>query len=383
MVSSIKYSAGIDVSKADFHVALLLQNSDLSTVVKGARKFAGTPAGFEQFVVWVKRHKKEEIPLHITMEATGVYHERLALYLHGHGFTVNVVLPNKAKKYLQSLGHKSKTDKIDARGLAQMGAEQRLRSWQPYSETIYQLRTMTRYCEQLSAYRTMCSNQLEALSYGMYRVENVKSGLMDVLESVEKQIKDVKHQIESTVKADKKIWERMEKILPLKGVGIYTLATVIAETNGFEGFENERQLCSYAGYDVIENQSGKHRGKTKISKKGNSHIRRILHMPSLSVIRYGNKKFIQVYERIMSRNTKKKVAYVAIQRKLLTLIYALWKKNEMYDPDYGITSGNDETKSLFPVGFEKDAQKSSPINIGATQDELPYNESTEVLFPVA
>ena len=64
----------------------------------------------------------------------GVYHEQLAWFLVGKDQAVSVVLPNKAKHYLKSLGHKSKNDKIDghrppAQGLAQMGLEQHLPLW--------------------------------------------------------------------------------------------------------------------------------------------------------------------------------------------------------------------------------------------------------------
>ena len=382
MVSFIKYSVGIDMSKSDFQVVMLLQNSDLSTVVKGSRKFSNTDSGFNQFEVWISRHKKFDIPVHLTVEATGNYHENFAFFFDSHQFIVNVVLPNKAKKYLQSLGYKSKNDKIDARGLAQMGAEQPLRRWKPFSENIYGLRALTRYCEQLSGHRTMYLNQLSALEQGMYQIESVKSSLRELIKLTEQQLSETKQKIEDLVRADKKIWERMEKILLIKGIGIYSLATIVAETNGFELFNNERQLASYAGYDVIENQSGKKTGKTRISKKGNSHIRRILHLPSLNVVKFGEKKFVDIYNRIMSRNTKKKIAYVAIQRKLLALIYTLWKKNQTYIPDYKAISGNDESKVLFPVGFEKATKKSNLLKIEVAQDELPYNESSEVLFPV-
>ena len=381
MVSHIKYSVGADVSKTDIYVSLLLQSNDLRTVVKGSRKFANTSEGFQQFESWLHSHKQFDIPVHITMEATGNYHENLAFYFDNQGFTVNVVLPNKAKKYLQSLGNKSKNDKIDARGLAQMGAEQQLMHWKPFSESIYALRSLTRYCEQLSEHRTMYKNQYQALSYGMYQMEDIKKQLFELIKTVEKQISDTKKKIEITVKNDKKIWGKMEKIFPIKGLGIYSLATIISETNGFEMFNNERQLCSYAGYDIVENQSGKRNGKTRISKKGNSHIRRILHLPALNVVKYGEKKFVQIYERIMSRHTKKMVAYVAIQRKLLALIYALWKKNEAYNAEYQCIFGNVESKVLFQDGSER-VVKNSPINIGATQDELSYNVSSKVLFQV-
>ena len=126
----------------------------------------------------------------------------------------------------------------------------------------------------------------------------------------------------------------MEPIIEIKGVGIITVATVLAETNCFEMFTNLPQIVSYAGYDVIENQSGKHVGKTKISKKGNSHIRRILHMPAFSVVSNGEPVFKNLYERVFDRTKIKMKGYVAVQRELLCLIYTLWKKNKKYERDY-------------------------------------------------
>src|SRR5690606_31487449 len=89
-----------------------------------------------------------------------------------------------------------------------------------------------------------------------------------------------------------------------------------------------------AGYDEIENQSGKHVGKTKISKKGNSRIRRILYMPAFIAVQYEQKPFSDLYERVFERSKIPMKAYVAVQKKLLIMIYYLWKKNEKYDPNF-------------------------------------------------
>jgi transposase len=78
------------------------------------------------------------------MEATGVYYESLAYFLRDEKKTVHVVLPNYAKKYGQSLGVESKTDKIDARTLAQMGLERKLKEWQPFSSNFLTLKQLTR-----------------------------------------------------------------------------------------------------------------------------------------------------------------------------------------------------------------------------------------------
>ena len=108
----------------------------------------------------------------------------------------------------------------------------------------------------------------------------------------------------------------------------------MAETNGFTGFDNQGQLVSYAGYDVVENQSGKHLGKTRIAKKGNSRIRRILHMPALNAVRYKEATCQALYQRVMEPSGIKMKAYVAVQKKRLILAFALWNSDTEYDPNY-------------------------------------------------
>lgn len=383
MATALKYSIGFDCSKDEISACMTLIDTNQKVVVKSTRKCKNSHNGFKDAEYWINQHSKEKIPIVIIMEATGNYYENLAFYFTQKGYYVSVVLPNKAKKYMESRGIKTKNDPVDAKGLSQMGAEQCLKKWEPFSEQIYQLRLLTRHCEQLTTQRTQLMNQLKSLKFGMYHSRQVEEHIQSIIELIENQIKEAKVQIETIIKADLNMQERFDKILVIKGLGCLTLATVIAETNGFELFENQSQLTSYAGYDVIENQSGKRIGRTRISKKGNSHLRRIMHMPALNVVRYGEPKFVNMYERIMARTNIKMKAYVAIQRKLLILIYNLWKRNEMYDKDYMITSGNDEPKQLFPLGFDKAVKDVIPMqNIRITQDELLCNESPEALFPL-
>jgi len=100
---------------------------------------------------------------------------------------------------------------------------------------------------------------------------------------------------------------------------------IVAETNGFTAFENIAQLVSYAGYDVVENQSGKRSGK-KISKKGNHRIRRYLHFPAFNMIKYEVAPFKNLYERVYEKSKIKMKAYTAVQKKLLEYVYALEKR---------------------------------------------------------
>src|SRR6266542_5772953 len=104
-----------------------------------------------------------------------------------------------------------------------------------------------------------------------------------------------------------------------------TVATLLAETNGFLLFENIPQIVSYSGYDVVEDQSGKHIGKTKISKKGNSHIRRILHMPAFNVVRYKVSPFLQLFNRTLQKhNIKMKSSRPFQSRRGLAISLVCW-----------------------------------------------------------
>src|SRR5271157_1727750 len=164
MIQNFKYSVGVDVSKPEFDTCISVINSMQVVVIKATHKFNNTRQGFNEFILWIKKHLKEDLPVVVTLEATGVYYEDLSIFLFENEFYVSVVLPNKAKKYLQSKGIKSKNDKIDAKGLSQMGAEQSLTRWEPFSRNIYELRSLTRQNEDLQIQRTMTLNRMEALN---------------------------------------------------------------------------------------------------------------------------------------------------------------------------------------------------------------------------
>lgn len=374
---------GIDVSKDTLDVVFSTMDIQQHVRVKASKKFANSLAGFKLLEKWVEGKKAAGIELRILMEATGIYYEQLAWFLYEKEYFVSVILPTKAKRYLQAIGNKSKNDKIDAKGLARMGLEQRLPLWKPLSKNIYRLRLLTRQLEDFNKQRTAFLNQLHALDHSAYEVKEARKSLKKMVIEMEKGIKNLENAIEKLIGEDEVLHSKTQKILSIKGVGLKTVAVLMAETNGFATFENQGQLVSYSGYDIVENQSGKRNGKTKMSKKGNAHIRRAMHMPAFGVVRYNVAPFASLYERLIGRGKTKMQAYVAVQRKLLILIWALWRKDEAYDPKFdqrNNTSGNDEPKPLFSLGSVGDIKEIAPDKARATQDELPCKESPEALF---
>ncbi|MCK5538609.1 MAG: IS110 family transposase [Bacteroidales bacterium] len=336
-ITFLKYSVGNDISKDKFDACISCIDTMQYVKVIGARSFSNTKKGIDSYLEWVKNKCKLDLPIVHSMEATGVYYEKLAWSLHRSKKSLSVILPNKAKKYMQSLGIKTKNDKIDAKGLSRMGAEQNLPLWEAPDKNMMKLRSVTRQREHLQETKTMTNNQLHALKSGEYVNEELQEQLKTILYMLDQQIKETLKMIEKHVNSDDELKRKIENITVIKGLGLISVATVIAETNGFKLFNNQRQLVSFAGYDVIENQSGKHVGKTKISKRGNTHIRRILHMPSFSVVTHNEPVFKNLQKRVFDRTKKKMKGYVAVQRKLLVMIYTLWRKDEKYEKKYPTT----------------------------------------------
>ena len=325
---------GIDGAAKSFKVCLMFLNEDQSTKIKGSRSFSNTPKGFQALDEWLSKKRLNDIPLRITMEATGVYYEQLAYFLHDKDYYVSVLLANKARAYFKTLNLKSKTDDLEAKALAQLGLERKFDRWMPMSDQMYQLKRLCRERVMLLEEKTMISNRLHAEQHCQSPTTSVIKRMESRLKLLVKQVKQVEKQILELTQKDQQLYERIEKICRLKGLGFITVISVVAETDGFKLFRNRSQLTSFAGYDVVQRQSGTSvNGKTRISKKGNRYIRRALHLPSLSVIRY-DQNFRNLYERIYERTKIKMKGIVAVQRKLLLVIFTLFSKNQAYDPNY-------------------------------------------------
>jgi transposase len=332
-VEIIKQNVGVDVSKDDFKVALSNLTVDFHVVVRATRTFANTMQGFKQLQEWVSLKQDHEMIVHFTMEATGVYYEGLAFFLHEQGYMVHVVLPNYVKKYSESLGVKSKTDKLDSKVLSHMGLVRDLLLWQPISSSLLGLKQLTRERDALVCTRTHVANQLHAYRHqGKPNQESIKRSQQHIA-FIDKQVKQIEKEITHFVKQDEKLKTKIGYLDSIPGIGLVTAAVIVAETNGFATFESIKQLTSYAGLDVRIQESGNWKGKSKISKRGNRHIRKALFMPSLSK-RRNDLPTRHFFERLKEKKGNGMIAIVAVERKLLGLMFSLWKKEEMYNAEY-------------------------------------------------
>jgi transposase len=330
----LKQSVGIDVSKDKFQACFSQRQLDKPFRIMSSHSFTCNEVGFTDFSLWITKHCKTDVELHFLMEATGVYYETLAYYLKSKGHRVTVLLANRVKAFAKTLEHRSKTDVIDAKVMAQMALERELPVWTPPSAKMLLIK---RLCRERMAYldeKTSISNRLHAQNYSYSPGIKSLERSQEFLDFLDKKVKEIEKEVQQAIESDADIKERFDKVCSIKGVGLITAATIISETNGFTLFENKAQLVRYAGYDVQEYKSGETVEKqSKISKQGNGHIRKALHFPALVVVK-SNEVFKNLYTRVVSTTSIKMKAYVAVQRKLLVLIYTLYKKNVAFDPNY-------------------------------------------------
>ena len=331
-----RYGLGLDLSKDQIHAVLGGQTQDREFKIIAQKGFRNNEKGFGELEVWIEKHRKEkDLECQVVLEVTGVYHEGVLYHLHAKGYTVCLELAKRVKRYLQFIGHKSKNDKLDGLGLAQLAVERKLVRWKPVSAHILEIRAMLRHRKALMVARVQFINQLHAQEHGAKKNGVVQASLKKMIEALQKQVDQLENKVEGLVQKDPALHTRLYRIVDsVKGLGWLSVLTVVAETNGFSSFSSIRQVVSYAGYDVVENSSGNYTGKTRISKQGNARIRSVLYMPSLCVVRAQVQPFHALHARLKERNGGlAKKALVAVQRKLLALIYTLWKREEAFDPN--------------------------------------------------
>ena len=198
-----------------------------------------------------------------------------------------------------------------------------------------QIKALCREYTSLKQQEVRIKSRQHAYKHSFEPERNTIKRLEMQLSLIVGQQKEVMKEIRQYVKQDEKLSSKVENIEQVKGLGFISIITVISETNGFACVENTKQLSSYCGLDVVMNQSGKHYGRTRISKKGNNQIRAALYMPALSAMR-SNLRLKQFYDQIMTRNSSGKIGIIAIERKMLGLIYSLWKNNTIYDPNRNV-----------------------------------------------
>jgi transposase len=195
----------------------------------------------------------------------------------------------------------------------------------------YQLKALTRQHQAITEARTVTKNQLHAINHSAFPMRKVIKRYEQIIKLQDDQLNMIDKEIKRLAKKDPSLDDMLNLLISIPGVALKTASAIIAETGGFQLFDSRAQLIKYAGMDIKSKISGSSvKGRSTMSKAGNSRIRRALYMPSLQYIKRED-MIGQLYRRVYDRSKIKMKALVAVQRKLLVIMYAIVKSGVPYD----------------------------------------------------
>lgn len=316
-------AVGVDCAKKSFDIALLQSNQKFRTKAK----LPNAEAGFIQFEQWLEKHAEPQC--WVVMEATGTYYLALADFLHARGYKVAVLNPAIIHAYGKEDLRRVKTDKADAKLIAQYGHERahKLREWVPEPANRRRLRALVRRLEDLQEMHQMENNRLEVSD------SSVQGSIQTIINSVQQQIAQTKQAISQHIDDDPDLRGKRDLITSIDGLGDTTAASLLAELGDPLDYGGARAIVAFAGLNPVPDQSGEHSGPTPISKTGSARLRKSLYMPGLVSMRHN--PIIQAQsERLRARGKAPKQVICAAMRKLLHLIYGVLKSGKPFDPNY-------------------------------------------------
>lgn len=306
-----EHTIGVDISKSHL---------DVFDAERGAaQRFDNSASGFRAFEKWLGRAQLARV----VYEPTGPYHRNFEERFCGRLPLVKVN-PLQARRFAEACGTRAKTDALDARGLARMGAALALEPDTPVAKEMRILRDLQVARTALVKDRTRLNNRAHVQTNAVLKRQTKAR-----LALVEKQIAELDREIDALIAADKTIARRREIVTSIPGVGAVASAAILTYLPEI-GTLDRRQVGSLAGVVPYNRDSGQWKGRSFISG-GRKPLRDALYMPALVAMRY-NPDLKAKYEALRALGKPAKVAIVAIMRKLIETANALVKADRKWDP---------------------------------------------------
>lgn len=314
---------GIDISKAKFDAALLIAGK-----VKKTHVFENAPEGFQALSNWLMKQGISSVSA--CLEATGCYGDALATYLHDQGFVVSVVNPAQIKSFGGAQLKRAKTDKADAKLIAQFCQQMNPVPWTPAPMHVRELQALVQRLSALMQMERQEHNRMDTAP------AVIRHSIATVLATIKAEIKTVEAMIHDHIDRHPDLKDQAKLLESIPGIGQATIYRVLAFIGNVQRFDHAKALAAFVGLNPTVHQSGSSvRGKPHLSKKGNSVIRRALYMPAIVARRYNPviKKFA---DRLKKAGKPNMVIIGAVMRKLLHIIYGVLKSGKPFDPSWSV-----------------------------------------------
>lgn len=300
---------GIDISKSHLDAFDLEGNE--------AKRFENSAQGVRALQKWLSTLDVTRI----VYEATGPYHRRLETALSGK-FPLVKVNPLQARRFAQAVGTHAKTDAVDARCLARMGAALGLEPDEPVAENLRELRDLQTARAALIKERGRLRNRRLILTSALLkRQTNARLAL------VERQLGDLDAEIARRIAEDATSARKRDILSSIPGIGQIAAAAILTFLPEI-GTLGRKQAGSLAGLVPHNRESGQWKGKSFISG-GRKPLRDALYMPALVAMRF-NPDLKAKYLQLREAGKPAKIALVALMRKLIEIANALVKADRLW-----------------------------------------------------
>lgn len=306
-----KDTIGIDISKDT------LDAHRLST--REAASFPSSPAGLRALRRWIGT----EMPDLVVFEATGAYHAVLERRFAGVLPLVKVN-PLQARRFAQACGTRVKTDAVDARILAMMGASLDLVPDVPAGKNHHELKELQIARMALIKERTRLLNRSKTQTLAM-----LKSQSKARLGQIKRQLTELEEALLDLTRQCPKRARAFDILCSIPGLGRVSAVAILIECPEI-GTMDRKQIASLAGLAPMTRQSGQWRGKAFI-QGGRKFLRDALYMPALVAARY-NPDLRQKYQTMIQAGKPAKVALTALMRKLIEMANALVRQDREWTP---------------------------------------------------
>lgn len=300
---------GIDVSKDRLDVAIMGEKQE--------KQFSNTKECIAQLV----KRMVDLQPELILVEATGGYQRAVVDALFHVGLSVAVVNPARVRQFARASGLLAKTDKLDARVLAEFGRKMQPRRYEGKTEAEKQLSALLVRRKQLEEMLKAEQNRLRTIS------PSLRGSVERIIAMLKEEKKRIDEQIQEFLK-EQKAWQEQTAILgSAPGVGPVTTAILLAELPEL-GKMDRKKIAALVGVAPMNYDSGRKRGYRK-TKGGRGDVRSVLYMSTLVATRY-NPVIQTQYQQMLKRGKLKKVALTACMRKFLTILNAMVRDQQPF-----------------------------------------------------
>lgn len=263
-----------------------------------------------------------ERPVFVVYEATGTYDRALAHGLAARGLPSHRINPIQAKRFAQATGRRAKTDPLDAAMLADLGARLTPPPDPAPCKQRERLCALHKRRDQLVDQRKRERTRAkEAMDTAVARsIQTIIHVLTEEITAIEAVMNDL-------IAKDDTLRRKREILHSAPGVGAVTAATVLALMPEL-GAVNPKQIASLAGLAPFNHDSGAMRGRRCIAG-GRRRVRHALYMAALTACR-AEGRYKTFYDKLCAKNPAKKIAIIAVARKLITHLNAMIRDDKPF-----------------------------------------------------